>query len=177
MTPQNLAGKTELAETYSKRRLNSKLAQYSWTATDQCCFLMKIHRVLPAFGWTSLIVVFAVLFETRFWAWNTLDLEKDVGRPLWKNKQSKMEESGGCSAKRGCTVHRDAQWFGLAPLHIFHLRWSYHVHGSRHFLTNFHFLSVFVLSDKKNLVLVEHKLKGSANASFGRNRQRFEGKK
>ena len=40
------------------------------------------------------------------------------------------------------------RWFGLASLHILHVRWS--CRGSRTFGTNFHFLSVFVVSEKKN---------------------------
>ena len=48
--------------------------------------------------------------------------------------------------------------------------------GSRAVGTNFHFLSVFVVSEKKFMVQGEDKLKGSAQANLERNRQRFEGK-
>ena len=41
-----------------------------------------------------------------------------------------------------------ARWFGLASLHILHVRWS--CRGSRAFGTNFHFLSVFVFSEKNS---------------------------
>ena len=68
-----------------------------------------------------------------------------------------------------------SRWFGWASLHILPVRWSYR--GSRAFGTNFHFLSVFVASEKKFMVQGEDKLKGSAQANLERNRQKFERKK
>ena len=64
-------------------------------------------------------------------------------------------------------------WLSI-PSHTSPVRWSYH--GSRAFGTNFHFLSVFVVSEKKFMVQGEDKLKGSAQANLERNRQKFEQK-
>ena len=73
----------------------------------------------------------------------------------------------------GTLGHAIDRW--LASLHILHERWSYR--RSRAFGTNFHFLSVFVVSEKKFMVQGEDKLKGKAQANLERNRQRFERKK
>ena len=57
-------------------------------------------------------------------------------------------------------------------MEILHMRCQVRV-----LLTNFHFLSVFVVSEKKFMVQCEGKLKESAQANLERNRQRFERKK
>ena len=86
--------------------------------------------------------------------------------PDWKFIQNVIPHGPSCSISRG---------FGLASLHILHVGWSYR--GSRALGTNFHFLSVFVVSEKKFIVQGEDKLKGSAQANLERNRQKLERKK
>ena len=96
-------------------------------------------------------------------------------KQLWRKKWGSPKGFQNYTAFCGENYPRRSRWFGLASLHILHVRWSYR--GSRALGTNFHFLSVFVVSEKKFMVQGEDKLKGSAQANLERNRQRFERKK
>ena len=67
--------------------------------------------------------------------------------------------------------------FSYHPFTFFTCSCSEGFRGSRAFGTNFHFLSVFVVFEKKFMVQGEDKLKGTAHAKLEENRQRFEQKK
>ena len=100
------------------------------------------------------------------WKFN---LPLPVGLCLRRNSWNlSKEDTNRTVSLFNCTlIHVDLAY-------ILHVRWSYC--GSRTLGNNFHFLSVFNVSEKKFMVQGEDKLKGSAQANLERNRQKLNEK-
>ena len=99
------------------------------------------------------------------WGWNVLIASSVWLRSGYENcleiflllRNSLHRSQRGQNLPGVCTDHTcrakqtnrwsTACWFSLTSLHILHVWWSYR--GSRALGTNFHFLSVFVVSEKK----------------------------